>query len=113
MYLAVFSSIYVILSWPGETVGYYNMIFSNRPDLAETLVFAAPHPYPRQPVYAAKHAHHSQIVRMLNDVSFAKKNQGGSDSGGVDEVDLCPASLEKEIDDMNEFVYEKVSHARC
>lgn len=63
-------------------------------------------------MYAAKHAHGSQIVRMLNDVNFAKKKQGGVDAGGVDGVDLCPASLEKEIDGMNEFVYEKVSHAK-
>lgn len=56
--------------------------------------------------------HDSQIVRMLNDINFAKKEQGGGDSGGVHGVDLCPAPLEKEIDAMNEFVYEKVSHAK-
>lgn len=48
---------------------------------------------------------HSQIVRMLNGVSFSKNGVGGE--GGDGEVDLCPASLEKEIDAMNEFVYEK------
>ncbi len=42
----------------------------------------------------------SQIVRMLNEVSLASKEGK--------EVDLCPASKEKEIDAMNEFVYEKV-----
>ena len=43
--------------------------------------------------------HDSQIVRMLNDIST--KEGGG--------VDLCPASMEKDIDAMNDFVYDKVS----
>eukprot|EP00904_Undaria_pinnatifida_P012182 jgi/Undpi1/8094/HiC_scaffold_24.g10566.m1 len=50
----------------------------------------------------------SQIVRMLNGVSFSKNGVGGE--GGDGEVDLCPASLEKEIDAMNEFVYEKINN---
>lgn len=54
----------------------------------------------------------SQIVRMLNDINFAKKDQGESGAGDVHGVDLYPALLEKEIDAMNEFVYEKVSHAK-
>ena len=65
---------------------------------------------PRPTPYAYITAHpeqHSQIVRMLNDVSFAKNSGGG---GGVEgEVDLCPASLQEEVDAMNEFVYEKAS----
>lgn len=43
--------------------------------------------------------HDSQIVRMLNDMS-TKEGDG---------VDLCPASMEKEIDAMNDFVYDKVN----
>lgn len=38
---------------------------------------------------------------MLNEVSVASREGR--------EVDLCPLSKEKEIDDMNEFVYEKVN----
>lgn len=43
----------------------------------------------------------SQIVRMLNELSLGATADGAA-------VDLCPASLKKEIDAMNEFVYEKV-----
>lgn len=43
--------------------------------------------------------HDSQIVRMLNDIN-TKEGDG---------VDLCPASMEKEIDAMNDFVYDKVT----
>lgn len=43
--------------------------------------------------------HDSQIVRMLNDIS----------TKGGDGVDLCPASMEKDIDAMNDFVYDKVN----
>eukprot|EP00752_Nemacystus_decipiens_P011878 g10533.t1 len=42
----------------------------------------------------------SQIVRMLNDIS-TKEGDG---------VDLCPASMEKEIDAMNDFVYDKINN---
>lgn len=63
-------------------------------------------------LFGVKYVHYSQIVRMLNDVNFAKKKQGEGDEGGVHGVDLCPASLEKEIDAMNDFVYDKVSHGR-
>lgn len=44
--------------------------------------------------------HDSQIVRMLNDIST--KEGGG--------VDLCPTSMEKEIDATNDFVYDKVKN---
>lgn len=50
----------------------------------------------------------SQIVRMLNGVNF--EGTGTLDgSKGTDPVDLCPASLEKDIDDMNDFIYDKVT----
>lgn len=42
---------------------------------------------------------------MLNEVSVASREGR--------EVDLCPLSKEKEIDDMNEFVYEKVNQLGC
>lgn len=44
-------------------------------------------------------------------MTLAEKGTGGAPPGagnGVVGVDLCPASLEKEIDEMNDFVYEKV-----
>lgn len=56
-------------------------------------------------------ARDSHIVRMLNDMTLVEKGTGGAPPGagnGVVGVDLCPASLEKEIDEMNDFVYEKV-----
>lgn len=42
---------------------------------------------------------------MLNELSFGPGG-GGGDRTTV--VDLCPPALEKEIDAMNDFVYEKV-----
>ncbi|CAM9833960.1 unnamed protein product [Ectocarpus sp. 4 AP-2014] len=55
----------------------------------------------------------SHIVRMLNDMALAEKGTVGARLGagnGVVGVDLCPASLEKEIDEMNDFVYEKINN---
>lgn len=49
----------------------------------------------------------SQIVRMLNGLSFASEEGGGG--GATPAVDLCPPGLEKEIDVVNDFVYEKAS----
>ena len=55
---------------------------------------------------SGKHAC-SQIVRMLNGVDFGEKeHQGGSQGAG--QVDLCPASLEEGIDNINDFIYNKV-----
>eukprot|EP00903_Cladosiphon_okamuranus_P014643 g13578.t1 len=42
----------------------------------------------------------SQIVRMLNDISTKER----------DGVDLCPSSMVKEIDAMNNFVYDKINN---
>lgn len=48
---------------------------------------------------------------MLNDINFAT-SQGEGAEDVVPGVDLCPPSLEKEIDEMNDFVYEKVRQER-
>ncbi|CAN0175843.1 unnamed protein product [Ascophyllum nodosum] len=51
----------------------------------------------------------SQIVRMLNGVDFGEKeHQGGSQGAG--QVDLCPASLEEGIDNINDFIYNKINN---
>lgn len=52
-------------------------------------------------------AKNSQIVRMLNGLSF--DSGGGGVGGTTPAVDLCPPALEKEIDVVNDFVYEKAS----
>lgn len=74
----------------------------------KTLSVHCPYPLPCRLTCSTKNAlQHSHIVRMLNDVNFAKK-EGGDGVEGVAGVDLCPASLEKDIDAMNDFVYQKV-----
>lgn len=46
---------------------------------------------------------------MLNDVNFEGKGTRTLDgSKGSGPVDLCPASLEKDINEMNAFIYDKV-----
>lgn len=64
------------------------------------------------PVIATTMQWSSQIVRMLNELGSIGEVGG---RGGIDAiaaaaaVDLCPPDLEKEIDAMNDFVYEKAS----
>lgn len=47
---------------------------------------------------------------MLNELNFGAGGEGGD--GTTPAVDLCPAALEKEIDAMNDFVYEKARSRR-
>lgn len=49
---------------------------------------------------------------MLNELNFMRSATNG-DVATESSIDLCPSSMQKEIDTMNDFVYEKASKKRA